>query len=151
MTAPTQKTHYDTPQKSRVQGEHEYMLAKGIPHDPRDVFGHFSVKERAGYNMIQPCASSRTHHNSGFETRGRKYKMTSEQVQEADHRLEDDDLDLEAKALPWEGLAAEVEAKVTGQTIRKTINVVLGYGKRLVCMKGHKSGHAKIEWNGPHL
>lgn len=144
MTPPTKKSHYDVPQKSRVRGAHEYMLAKGIPHDPRDVFEHFSVKERAGYNIIQPGASSRTHHNSGFEARGRKYKM-----READHLLEDDDLDLEAKALPWEALAAEVEADVTGQTIRKTMNVALGYGKRLACVKGHQSEHAKakgMEW-----
>ncbi len=80
MAPPTQYSHYDTSQKARKQGAHEYMLAKGIPHDPRDVFEQFSGKERAGYKMIQPGASSRTHHNSGFETRGRKYKMTSEQV-----------------------------------------------------------------------
>ncbi len=60
----TQKTHYDTPQKSRVQGAHEYMLANGIPHDSHNVFEHLLMKERAGYNMIQPSASSRTHHNT---------------------------------------------------------------------------------------
>ncbi len=75
------------------------MLARGIPHDPRNVFEYFSVKERAGYNIIQPDASSRTHHNSGFEARGWKYKMTSEQVWEADHLLQDDNLGLEVKAL----------------------------------------------------
>ncbi len=40
--APKQYSHYDTPQKARVQGAHEYMLAKGIRHDPRDVFEHFT-------------------------------------------------------------------------------------------------------------
>lgn len=125
------------------------MLARGIPHDPRDVFEYFSVKERAGYNMIQPDASSRTHPNSGFEARGQSYKMTSEQVREVDHLLQDDDLGLEAKVLPWEALAAEVKAELTGQTIRKTMNVALGYGKRLACVKGHQSEHAKskrMEW-----
>lgn len=80
MPPPERKQHYDTPRKSRVQGAHEFMLAKGIPHDPRDVFDHFEVKERAGYNMIKPGAPSRTYHNSSVETRGRKQKMTSEQV-----------------------------------------------------------------------
>lgn len=132
-----------------MQGADEYMLAKGIPHDPCDVFEHFSVKQRAGYNMIQPGASSRTHHNSRFEARGRRNKMTSEQVREADHQLKDNDLGLDAKALPWQALAAEVEAEVTGQTIRKTMNVGVGYGKRLACMKGHQAEYAKvhrIEW-----
>ena len=145
MTLPTQKTHYDTPQRSCVQGAYEYMLAKGISHDPRDVFECFSVKERAGYNMIQQGASSRTHHNSGFEACGQEYKITTEQVRENDHLLEDDDFGLEAKALPWEALASEVEAEVTGQTIRKTMNVALGHGKRLACMKGHQSENAKAK------
>lgn len=107
------------------------------------------MKKRAGYNMIQPGTSSCTHHNSRFEAHERKYKMTSEQIREADHLLQDDDLGLEAKALPWETVAAEVEAEVTGQTIRKTMNVALGYGKRLACVKGHQSEHAKakrMEW-----
>lgn len=38
---------------------------------------------------------------------------------------------------------------MTGQTIRKTMNVGVGYGKRLACMKGHQAEYAKvhrIEW-----
>ncbi len=46
-------------------------------------------------------------------------------------------------------LAAELKAEVTGQTIRKKMNVALDYGKHLACIKGHQSDHAKakrIEW-----
>ena len=32
---------YDTPQKSKVQGAHEYVVAKGIPHDEREIFDFF--------------------------------------------------------------------------------------------------------------
>lgn len=79
----------------------------------RNVFEHFLVKKRAGYKMIQPGASC-THHNSGLETCEWKLKMISEQERQADHLLQDDDLGLEAKALLWAVLAANVEAEVTG-------------------------------------
>ncbi len=149
MTSPTQKTHYDIPQKSCVQGAHKYMLTRRISYDPRNVFEYFSMKERTGYNIIQSGASFRTHHNSEFEAHGRKYKITSKQVREADHLLQDDNLGLEAKALPWEAVTAEVEIEVTRQTICKTMNVALGYGKCLAYVKGHQSEHAKakrMEW-----
>ncbi len=103
------------------------------------------MNERAGYNMIQQGASSRTHYDSGFEACGQKYKITTKQVRGTDHLLKDDDLGLEAKALPLEALAAEVEAEVTGQTIRKTMNVALGHGKPLACIKGHQSELAKAK------
>ncbi len=145
MTPPTQKTHYDTSLKSCVQSAHEYMLAKGIPHNLRDVFEYCSVKEHARYNMIQQGVLSRSYHNSEFEAQGQKYKMTSEQVPKADHILEDDNLGLEAKTLPLQVLAAEVRAEVTRQTIRKKMNVAHGYVKRLACMKGHKSEYSKAK------
>lgn len=125
------------------------MLAKRIPHDPRNVFDHFKVKERAGYNIIKPGVPLRIYHNSSFETRRRKHKMTSKQAYELDHLLQNDSLGLEAKVLPWESLAAKVEAEVSENTIRKTIKDALGYGKRLVCVKGHQSDRSKehrVEW-----
>ena len=134
MPPPERKPHYDTPRKSRVQGAHEYMLAKGIPHDPCDVFDHF---------MIKPGAPSRTYQNSSVETGGRKHKMTSEQVREVDHLSEDDSLGLEAKALPWESFAAEVGVEISGNAIRDTMKAALGYGKRLACVKGHQSNRSK--------
>lgn len=57
---------------------------------------------------------------------------------EADHLLEDDDLVLGAKTLPWEALSAEVEAEVTRQRGRETVIVALGYGKRLACVKAQR-------------
>ncbi len=50
--------------------------------------------------MIEPGAPSRTYANSGaLKTRGRKKKVTSEQVRKADAILQDDALGLEGKAL----------------------------------------------------
>ena len=91
--------------------------------------------------LVMDNASS--HHNEELVAMCYETDVLLVYLPEADHLLEDDDLDLEAKALPWETLAAEVEAEVPGQTIRKTIKVALCYGKRLACVKGHQSEHAK--------
>lgn len=85
------KQHYDTHHRSRVQGVHAFLVAKEIPLDEREIFEFFNVEPRAGYRMLEPGASSRTfHHSVEVETRGRKRKVTSDQVREADAILQDD-------------------------------------------------------------
>ncbi len=37
------REQYDTPHRSRVQGAHEFLVAKEIEHDERDIFEFFSV------------------------------------------------------------------------------------------------------------
>lgn len=56
--------------------------------------------------------------------------MTSEQVREANHLLQDDSLDLESKALLWESIASEIGEEVSRNMIRNTMRVALDYGKR---------------------
>ena len=54
--------------------------------------------ERSDYNIIKAGASSRTRHNSNvIETRGRKRKLTDDQIKEADYILQDQDLRLGGK------------------------------------------------------
>ena len=122
------RQQYDTPHRSRVQGAHEFLVAKGIEHDERDIFEFFSVTQRSGYRMIEPGAPSRTYANSGaLETRGRKGKVTSEKVREVD----------------------EIGADVCGRTMHKIMSDALDYGKHLACMKGWLSDRAKTyrqEW-----
>lgn len=85
------------------------MLDEGIVPDPRDLFKKYGVSERAGYTIIQKGASARTrHHSDRIETRGRKSKITGEQVREADRLLQEDELQLEGKRLTWEQAAMEV-------------------------------------------
>ena len=83
-------SHYDTPQKAKVQGAYEFLLAKGISIDPREIFQHFGIRsERQGYKIIRNGAfSRRRHHSTLVETRGRKSKVTEAQIQEADHILQ---------------------------------------------------------------
>ena len=115
------ESHYDTPQKAKVQGAHQFLVVKGISHDVRDIFGEFNVEERAGYRMIEAGSSSRIRHNiiELNETRGRKSKVTGEQVREADHILQDDDLMLEGKRYTWDQIALEINAEVVGRTMHR--------------------------------
>ena len=88
---PTRGTiHYDTPTRAKIQGDYHYLQVKAIPFDPRDIFREFGVSERQGYAIIQPEASARRRHNIDDlnETRGRKCKLTSEQVRESDQIIE---------------------------------------------------------------
>ena len=67
--------------------------------------------------MIEPGAPSRTSANSGaVDTRGRKEKVASEQVREADAILPNDSLGLEGKAPPWYQLGTEVRADMCALT-----------------------------------
>ena len=139
-----EKQHYDTPHRSRVQGVHAYLVAKEIPHDEREIFEFFNVKPRAGYRMLEPGASSRTfHHSVEVETRGRKRKVTRDQVREADAILQDDSLGLEAKGLSWQQLATEVGADVQGRTMHSVMTDALDYNKYLACLKGWLPDRAK--------
>ena len=60
--------YYDIPLKAKVQGAHQYLSAKGIPHDVRDIFKESGVRsERAGYKMLEEGASSLSRTGQGIE------------------------------------------------------------------------------------
>ena len=105
--------------------------------DPRNIFKEFGVSERSGQEMLQSGASSRTHHHSDFiETRGRKRKVTEDQIAEAHQILQDEELQLEGRRYTWEQLAIEVGAEVTSRTMMITLQTSLNYHKCLACVKG---------------
>lgn len=82
--------------------------------------------------MIETGAPSRTYANSGaLETRGRKRKVRSEQVREADAILQDDELGLEGKALTLDQLATEVGQRCVVVPMHRIMSDALDYGKHL--------------------
>ena len=130
--------HKDTHLKAKVQGAHQYLSAKGIPHDVRDIFKEFGVRsERAGYKMLEEEASSRKrHHISEInDTRGRKSKVTGEQVREANQILQQSDLELEEKIYTWKQIATEVGAEVIDRIMHNILRKTLNYEKCLTCVK----------------
>ena len=85
--------HYDTPRRARVQGVYEFMKAHSISFDPRNIFKQFDVSRNVGYQLIEPNALSRRN----YSRRGQSYKISSEQMREADQILQNDSLELEGK------------------------------------------------------
>ena len=69
-------------------------------------------------------------------TRGRKRKISDDQLKEADHILQDQDLQLEGKRYTWDALAQEIGADVMGRTMKRTLTAALNYHKCLACVKG---------------
>ena len=100
--------------------------------------------------MLEPGASSHTfHHSVEVETLGRKIKLTSNQVREADPIFQDNSLGLEVKGLSWQQLAKEVDADVQGRTMHSVMRDVLDYNKSLACVKSWLPDLAKerrVEW-----
>lgn len=129
-------THYNTPTKAKVQGAYQFMRNHDIPFQPRDIFKEFGVSDRQGYAIIQSETSRRRHSTDTIETRGRWSKLSGPQVSEADHILQDGELELEGKRLTWEQLAIEIGADVVGRTMHSTLQAALNYHKCLACVKG---------------
>ena len=122
-----------------MQGAYRFVLAKDISIDPREIFQHFCIRsERQGYKIIRYGASSRRIHyySTLVETRGRKSKVTGAQIQEADHILQDEGLELEGKRYTWKQLAMEIGADVVGRTMYNVMSDSLNYEKCLACVKG---------------
>ncbi len=97
-TTPKHKPDSDTVQRAKIQGAREFLLAKNIPHDPRDIFNQFDVKQRSGYRYIKPGSFARTK-QGGVKKRGRKNKLSRANVAAADSLLEETRLELEAKEM----------------------------------------------------
>lgn len=128
-TKKVEKQRYDTFHRSRLQGVHTFLVARV-----------FQCKTTRGlsYALNQVHLLVHTfHHSVEVETRGRKGRVTSDQVCEADAILQDDSLGLEAKGLSWQQLAKQqVGADVKGRTVHSVMRDALDYNKYLAWMKG---------------
>lgn len=131
---PKHKPDPDTVQRAKIQEAREFLLAKNIPHDPRDIFDQFGVKQRSGYRYIKPESSARTK-QEGVKKRGRKNKLSGADIAAADSLLEDTDLSLEAKGMTWIAVVWELDLNVAPQTLQKNLRDALGYGKHLAAIK----------------
>ena len=82
-------------------------------------------------------------HQDVTETRGRKNKMTGEQVREADHLLQEDDLGMEVKGMTWVAVKWELNLDVHSTTLQRTMRDALGYGKHKAALKEYLSPRTK--------
>jgi hypothetical protein len=137
MPKETRNNTYDTPQKAKIQGAYEFLAAKGIPIDPREIFDHFNVQQRSGYRIIEDGAPARTRKNQDLnETRGRKSKLSGADIAAGDSLLEEQELGMEAKGMPWGAMVWELNLDVSAATFRRTMGEALGYGKHKAAVKG---------------
>ena len=128
--------HLDTPRRARIQGAVEFLEAKGLNIKRDDVFQYFGVSRASGYRLIQSEASRTRHNQDLIETRGRKLKVSGEQVVEADKILQEIELELDGKRLTWEQLATEVAAEVTDRTMHRIMKLAMDYEKCKACVTG---------------
>lgn len=82
------RAHYKTPKRAKVLGTIEYLKKRQLRVNKTDVFRAFDVPIRTGWRMIKD--GSRTLHNSPIrkEPRGRKPKISPEQLATLDHFLQ---------------------------------------------------------------
>ncbi len=94
------RTHYDILIKTKMQEAYQFLVAKNISFDSRDIFKKFDIRnERQDYKIIKD-SNARTRHNSDLiETRERKFKMTSVQIRETNQILQKEELKLKEKRL----------------------------------------------------
>ena len=139
------KAHYNTVQRSKIQGVHEWATTHGIPHEEPEIFEFFEVKKRAGYTIIQPVASARTRGNNPDlnETRGRKGALSGADLQEGDHLLQEDALGMEAKGMSWIAVMWDLGLDVHPHTLRRTMRDVLDYGKHKASLKEYRPPRTK--------
>ena len=72
----TEYHHYDTSTRSRVKEAVEFMNVMSYDYNKQQIFDVFNVKRTQGFAILS--SSDRRHPE--LETRGRKPKITSEQV-----------------------------------------------------------------------
>ena len=130
-------SHYGTPQRPRCRELMNFFLQKAFPSILERFFSILAFEARDGYKIIRNgAASRRRHHSTLVETCGRKSKVTEAQIQEADHILQDEGLQLEGKRYTWEQLAMEIGADVVGRTMHNVMSAALNYEKCLACVMG---------------
>ena len=108
----------DTPSRAKVQGAVEFLQAKGLDVEEEEA------PRSSGYRLIK--APSRTRHNQDLiASRGRKSKVSGQQVAEADKIVPEIELELEGNRLTGEQLAAEAAAEVIRRTMHRIMKLAM--------------------------
>lgn len=112
-----------TPKKARIQGICDYLDAKGIPYHHSDVFRHERVSKTTGWKILRQSRDlePRTFHSIYRETRGRRKKLTEEDLDVLEAFIIDNGYD--SRTLRWQDLPAEagLEVEVSGETVRRRL------------------------------
>jgi hypothetical protein len=126
------RAHYKTPARAKILGTIEYLEKRQLRVNKTDVFRAFNIPLRTGWRIVQD--GSRTLHNSPVrvEPRGRKSKITPEQLRALDHFLQTHSF--EGRRLRWLELAEQVGITgVCARTIATTLGNSYNYASCIAC------------------
>jgi hypothetical protein len=129
--------HHTTPNRAKIQAVFEFNDSHRIKYHKPDVFAFFHVSERTGWRIIsknRPSLSARTHHNDPNipEARGRKSKLTGEQIKRMDEFIQSHGYD--ARVLTWLQLADACEIYgLSTRTIARAMGNNFHYSQCIAC------------------
>lgn len=139
-----------TPKKARIQGACDFLDAKGIPYYKNDVFRFHNASKTAGYRALREPREydGRTFHSTFSETRGRKRKLSDQDLATIERFLESNGFD--GRSIPWDSLpaAAGLDIEVSGRTVRKRIGT-LDFRRCIACSRAYMKPAAakkRVEW-----
>lgn len=104
------RTRYSMSQKSKIQGAYQYLVAKDIPFDVRDIFNCFGVRsERQGYNIIREVAFTLPGHDAWHaDTRDCNPKIAGNpKKRKAVHLVHDEERQIEGIMMHLESIGLE--------------------------------------------
>lgn len=130
----SERGHYTTPTKAKVQGVIEFMKAKKIDYTKQDVFDFFGVSRTRGYAMLKNKNTNRRHHHAQqVDRRGRRHKLSEKDVDRMEEIIQL--WGIEARALGYKELAEAAEVpEVSEYTIRRELQA-RHYRKYIACTK----------------
>jgi hypothetical protein len=119
--------HYSTPQKERIKSQAE-ILENSQVYTPG---GHRITKKRLFRDLNVPtpsetriCSDDSSRRHDKHEARGRKPKISDEEVQKCERLLWDKGYD--RRLLDWNTLVQEADLNVCGKTLQRRMSH-LGY------------------------
>lgn len=129
-----------TPKKAKIQGVCDFLDHKAIPYSHNDVFKWAGVSKTTGWRILKEDRrlNARTFHSNFQETRGRKLKLSDDDVRVMERFIEENGFD--SRSLRWEELpaAAGLNLDVCGETVRRRLKDI-NFRRCLECQKQYVS------------
>ncbi len=126
--------------ESKVKAVIEFNQAHNIPFFKEDVFRYFGVSRRTGYRVLHRKEGGPKLRPDGKDPRGRKRKLTNDDVRRLENILEQRTLD--TPPYTWASLAHEAGlAESSWRTISRCLGD-LEFSRCVQCAK---------YWMGPHI
>jgi hypothetical protein len=126
--------HDHTPQKAAVLGTIHYLQDHHIPISKKEIFHYFNVPKRTGFRWVKENEPRRLHNHpdSGLDPRGRKRKLTREDLQAMEDILMGG---FHCRVLNWRQLATAAGiSDVSDRTIHRHMQD-LDYHSCIACDK----------------